>query len=105
MEGQNASGRNRDVVRLGILLGLAFVIEGDLCHYLVWATYKKETSIATRRNQPIPRYRVTRSLSEIEPDKLIDCMEMALYNDYLRSLFDLRVEWSIAKTELEERTS
>ena len=32
MEGQDASGRNRDVVRVGVLLGLAFAIEGDLCH-------------------------------------------------------------------------
>ena len=32
MEGQNASGRNRDVVRVGVLLELAVAIEGDLCH-------------------------------------------------------------------------
>jgi hypothetical protein len=30
MEGQNASGRNRDVVRVGILLGSAFVIQAAL---------------------------------------------------------------------------
>src|SRR5437879_2557403 len=48
MEGQNASGRNRDVVRVGVLVGLAVAIQGDLCH--VSGTPTRKVTIARQGN-------------------------------------------------------